>query len=105
MTSFAFKLHTLATNDPNPGSFVLQLKPEHKETLAHAIDLQGQFLTTSADGYALLDYPPCWHLAEFRSGRLTRYLPLTRSNLRLSFGQERGDRYWQRVLHRRGCAY
>ena len=66
MTSFALKLHTLATNDPNPGSFVLQLKPEHKETLAHAIDLQGQFLTTSADGYALLDYPPCWHLAEFR---------------------------------------
>jgi hypothetical protein len=50
MPRFTFKLHTLATSDPNPGSFFVQLKPDHKETLAHAIDLQGEFSTTKANG-------------------------------------------------------
>ena len=103
MPKFTFKLRTLATNDPNAESFtfILPLKPEHKETLAHAIDLQGEFSTTKANGYVLLDYPPCWHLAEFRSDRLIRFLPLTRTNLQLAFGRERGDRYWQMMLFRR----
>jgi hypothetical protein len=101
MPRFTFKLHTLATSDPNPGSFFIQLKPDHKETLAHAIDLQGEFSTTKANGYVLLDYPPCWHLAEFRSDRLIRFLPLTRTNLQLAFGRERGDRYWHMMLFRR----
>jgi len=107
MPGFSFKLQTLATNDPDSESFdfVLQLKPEPKMTLAHAIELQGEFSTKSANGYALLDYPPCWHLAEFRSDRLTRFLPLTRSNLRRAFGRDRGDHYWRCVLQRRRYAH
>ena len=74
MPAFALKLTTLATNDPNPGEFVILLKPEHKQTLAHAMDLRGEFSIEKAEGYALLDYPPSWHLAEFRANRLARYL-------------------------------
>lgn len=70
-------------------------------TLAHAIELSGTFSKEIANGYALLDYPPCWHLAEFRSDRLTRFLRLNRANLRLAFGQERGDHYWQTLLLKR----
>ncbi|MFZ0791080.1 MAG: hypothetical protein WAM94_15820 [Chromatiaceae bacterium] len=73
MPSFTFKLTTLATNDPSPGPFVIQLKPDHKETLAHAIELQGEFSKEVANGYALLNYPPCRHLTELRANRLARF--------------------------------
>lgn len=101
MPAFTFKLNTLATDDPNPGQFVIVLRPDHQETLAHAMDLQGDFSRGTAEGYALLDYPPCWHLAEFRSNRLTRYLPLTRGNLQHAFGKEHGDSWMERILARR----
>ena len=64
----------------------------HTKTLSHAIETRGDFSDRSADGYALLYHPPCFHLARFRAGRLERFLRLTRSNLRLAFGRERGDR-------------
>ncbi|MBK8640500.1 MAG: hypothetical protein IPN92_20265 [Chromatiaceae bacterium] len=101
MPKFTLKLTTIWTNDPNPGSFRIVLKPEHTATLAHAIELSGTFSKEIANGYALLDYPPCWHLAEFRSDRLIRFLRLNRANLRLAFGHERGDRYWQMLLLKR----
>lgn len=101
MSRFTLDLATIWTNDPNPGSFRIVLKPEHTATLAHAIALRGAFSKETADGYALLDYPPCWHLAEFRSNRLTRFLRLNRANLRLAFGHERGDRFWQTRLVKR----
>lgn len=101
MSRFTLDLTTLLTNDPSPGSFVIELKPDHTETLAHAIEVRGEFSVKTANGYALLDYPPCWHLAEFRDDRLIRFLRLSRTNLRLAFGQERGDQYWQTILHKR----
>ncbi|CRI67839.1 hypothetical protein THIOKS1860008 [Thiocapsa sp. KS1] len=104
MPSFTFDLNTIWTNDPNPVSFRIVLKPEHTATLAHAIELSGTFSKEIANGYALLDYTPCWHLAEFRENRLTRFLRLNRANLRLAFGPERGDRHWQTILFRRRFA-
>ncbi|MBK1646888.1 hypothetical protein CKO25_20120 [Thiocapsa imhoffii] len=98
-------LTTILTNDPNPGSFRILLKPEHTATLAHAIELSGTFSNEIANGYALLDYPPCWHLTEFRQNRLIRFLRLNRTNLRLAFGPERGDRHWQAILFRRRYAH
>lgn len=76
----------------------------HTHTLSHAIELQGDFTAMAANGYALLDYPPCLHLAEFRANRLDRFLPLTRANLRLAFGQDRGDRCWQLIVFKRRYA-
>ena len=105
MPAFTLKLKTLVTNDPNPGEFVVLLKPEHKQTLTHAMDLRGEFSIEKAEGYALLDYSPCWHLAEFRANRLARYLRLTRSNLRLAFGKERGDRWMELVTARRRASF
>jgi hypothetical protein len=64
----------------------------YAKTLSHAVETQGDFSERSADGYVLLYHQPCFHLARFRSGRLDRFLRLTRSNLRLAFGRERGDR-------------
>ncbi len=81
-----------------------KVRPQQKrltDTLAHALEWQGAFSKIAANGYALLDYAPCWHPAEFRSDRLTRFLPLTRGNLRLAFGQDRGDRWWQRCASKR----
>lgn len=101
MTAFTLKLKTLATNDPNAGESALLLKPKHKQTLTHAMELRGEFSIEKAEGYALLDYPPCWQLAEFRADRLVRYLRLTRSNLRLAFGKERGDQWMESVKFRR----
>jgi hypothetical protein len=72
--------------------------PHAASTLSHAIVLQGEFSAGVAHGYALLNYPPSLHLAVFESNRLTRFLPLTRRNLREAFGQERGDRCWQAIL-------
>lgn len=65
---------------------------KHTKTLSHAIETRGDFSDCSADGYALLYYSPCFHLARFQADRLDRFLRLTRSNLRLAFGRERGDR-------------
>jgi len=73
----------------------------HTNTLSHAIDMQGDFSASSANGFALLDYPPSIHLARFKANRLDRFLRLTRSNLRIAFGQERGDRCMQLVVSRR----
>jgi hypothetical protein len=101
MSKFTINLETFGTNDTNPRSFSFVLTPEHTATLAHALELRGEFSKAIANGYALLDYPPCWHLAEFRSNRLTRFLRLNRTNLRLAFGQERADRYWQTLLLKR----
>jgi hypothetical protein len=104
MPAFTYSLNTLVTNDPELGEFVIVHKPDHQKALVHALDLRGEFLPGKAEGYALLDYPPCWHLAEFRANRLIRYLPLTRTNLRLAFGQERGDRWSEHVRLRRRAA-
>jgi hypothetical protein len=68
--------------------------PDHTATLAHAVEVSGTFSTTTADGYALLHYPPCWHLGEFRADRLIRFVRLNRTNLRRAFGQPRGDQLW-----------
>ena len=76
----------------------------HAETLAHSLERQGDFSTRTAEGYALLDYPPCWHLAEFRANQLARFLPLTRGNLRQAFGKERGDYWMARLAARRRAA-
>ena len=76
----------------------------HTKTLSHAIDMQGEFSASSAHGYALLDYPPSLHLARFQANRLDRFLRLNRSNLRMAFGHERGDRCMQLVVSRRRCA-
>ena len=69
----------------------------YAKTLSHAVETQGDFSKQSADGYALLYHSPCFHLAWFRAGRLERFLRLTRSNLRLAFGRERGDRCMERI--------
>ena len=66
--------------------------PKHANTLSHAVEIRGDFSERSADGYALLYYPPCFHLARFQADRLDRFIRLTRSSLRLAFGRERGDR-------------
>ena len=57
-----------------------------------------------ADGiyYQLLEYRRCrYHLAEFRRGRLQRFVKLRRSNLRRAFGRADGDRIWSRLLRLR----
>jgi len=64
----------------------------YAKTLSHAVETQGEFSERSSDGFVLLYHSPCFHLARFRAGRLERFLRLTRSNLRLAFGRERGDR-------------
>lgn len=65
MSHRMLKLTTIAGNVLG-GSFYLAVKPDHREdalkrnrihTLAHAIELQGEFSASSADGYALLNYP------------------------------------------------
>ena len=74
---------------------------DYTNTLSHSIELQGDFSASSANGYALLDYPPSIHLAWFQANRLDRFLRLTRSNLRMAFGHERGDRCMQLIVSRR----
>jgi hypothetical protein len=78
--------------------------PNHAETLARSLERRGDFSTRAADGIALLEAPPCWHLAVFESNRLVRFMPLTRSNLRHAFGTECGDDWMARVLARRRAA-
>ena len=73
----------------------------HTNTLSRAVELQGDFSASSANGYALLDYPPCLHLARFQANRLDRFLRLTRSNLRMAFGHDRGDRCMELIVSRR----
>ena len=73
----------------------------HTNTLSHAVELQGEFSASSANGYALLDYSPCLHLARFQGNRLDRFLLLTRSNLRMAFGHDRGDRCMELIVSRR----
>ena len=84
-----------------PMSNYTKTLPHAVSTLSHAIELQGDFSAEVASGYALLDYPPSLHLAVFESNRLSRFLPLTRRNLREAFGQDRGERCWQAILFRR----
>ena len=78
--------------------------PSTNPTLSHAIATRGCFVGREASGYALLHYPPSLHLAEFVSGKLERFLPLTRTHLRTAFGPEQGDRLWQFVLTKRRYA-
>jgi hypothetical protein len=73
----------------------------HTNTLSHAIELQRASSAPSATSYPLLDYPPCLHLAKFTGTRLARFLPLTRSNLRMDFGKERGDRCMRLIVSSR----
>jgi hypothetical protein len=78
--------------------------PTHAQTLARSLERRGDFSEQRADGVALLEAPPCWHLAVFQSNRLVRFMALTRSNLRHAFGQECGDDWMARVLARRRAA-
>ena len=72
--------------------------------LSKAIATRGYFVGRESSGYALLHCPPSLHLAEFDGGKLERFLPLTRTNLRTAFGPEQGDSLWQFVLIRRRYA-
>jgi hypothetical protein len=63
-------------------------KPEWPRTLAAAAGSDGI-------SYALIEYPGCMrHLAEFRHGKLQRFLKLRRRYLRQAFGAKEGDWIW-----------
>jgi hypothetical protein len=77
---------------------------KHTKTLAHAVGTEGKLFDPETKpfddlgtSYALLYYPPCFHLARFQARRLERFLRLSRSNLRRAFGKERGDR-WKELI-------
>ena len=63
-------------------------KPKWPKTIAESAGSDGI-------SYELIEYPGCRrHLAEYRHGKMQRFLKLRRRNLRQAFGAKEGDWIW-----------